>query len=423
MTHAGRFVLGWAVAYALLFVAIARWGLSMDVPSWMFQFLPEDALRERFFQSIWHLHAQPPLMNALVGVAIQLERIGGPATENTLLAAHLGIGLAIVTAFASLSARILRRRWLAALAVVALLADPGFWLALFQAFYPIYELLCLVLLAASAHRFFAAGSVRWFGACCAAACALVLTRSLFHPLWAVLVLAWVGRGAWRRRTVRAWGIAALVVLAAWPTKNLIQFAFFGTSSWLGHHLARGLDVERPAVAVGFELGDAPEQLAARALAEEHVPQRYRSIAVLAEATKSTAGPQVPNLNHFAMLESSRTLRDRALAAIAADPAVLLQRAALWYRRGLCCTRRATSTPASSTRGSVPDGCVPGRGCTRRSPCRNSTATSAARLRTAFASCCRSRSCWSSFASSDSVSGMLTGGPWHSCSRRRSGCSR
>jgi hypothetical protein len=367
-------VLASLAGYVLLFAVVALWGLRLDVPLWMFQFLPEAALGDRLWESLYYLHAQPPLMNALVGGAIQLERLGGPPKETTLLVVHFLVGLAIVRTVAVLAGSLLRRPWLRVAAVAALLLDPCFWLALFQAFYPIYELFFLTMLAVAAQRFFAARSpsrhakiepagchrtgrasehpspawnpdvvadlarragMRSFAWCCVWACGLVLTRSLFHPLWAMVVLSWIGGGAWSRRAMRSCGAAALVVLAAWPVKNLVEFGFFGLSSWLGYNVARGLEVERPEVGPAFDFGDSPENRRARALATRQVPDRYRDVPVLADPIKWADRPEIPNLNHFAMLDYGRSLLRRSLAVVGENPPILLAKASVCYRRGLC----------------------------------------------------------------------------------------
>jgi hypothetical protein len=321
-------------AYVLLFAVVAALGLRMDVPLWMFQFLPETALRDRFWESLYHLHSQPPMMNTLVGGAIQLERWAGLSREATLLAVHFLAGWAIVRAVAMIAGRLLRRRWLRVGVVAALVLDPCFWLALFQAFYPLYELFFLAALALAAQRFFAAPRPRWFAWCGVWACGLVLTRSLFHPLW-VAVLWWIGRGAWSQRGMSRWAVAALVVLCAWPAKNLAEFGFFGSSSWLGMHLAHGFDVERPEVGPAFDLGDAPENRRARQLAAALVPHDYRGIPALAEPLKWPDRPDIPNLNHFAMIDYGRSLLRRVAALLRDRPLALLARASVCYRRGLC----------------------------------------------------------------------------------------
>ena len=61
-----------AVGYVLAFALALALGNRMRIPYWYSQLLDPIHLRENYWESILHLHAQPPLFNAVLGAGLKM---------------------------------------------------------------------------------------------------------------------------------------------------------------------------------------------------------------------------------------------------------------------------------------------------------------------------------------------------------------
>ena len=164
---------------------------------WFWQNLVIADLRDRALQSLWHLHAQPPLWNALNAPLIKLFGESHPGARFVL---HALMGAAM-----------------AAGVLVAL--DPA--LVLYEA-YALYDLLCAFLVMVAFWAMVRAGPdgrTAPLVSALVAVTALVLTRSVYHVALLVPVVIgaagrWCSPRAWRSRscrpggTRRTWSITA-----------------------------------------------------------------------------------------------------------------------------------------------------------------------------------------------------------------------
>lgn len=238
--HAGpRAAVGWLVAY----VAVCATGQRFD-PSYLnygWQLIPWDILSTDPLRSVWYLHVQPPLWNLLLGSAARLSPFGDAVTLQVVMAAFgvMGAWLAAV-----LARRLgMGRNWSVATALVVTL-NPE---VLKGAFEPTYELavgvMLLAVLVAVAdlhHRHRVRRSLMVLSILVTVT---VMTRSLYHPAWALLV---VGYALWRlrrridRRVVLAVLSVPVVVVGAWMAKNEVLYSRATLSSWFGMNLQRAV---------------------------------------------------------------------------------------------------------------------------------------------------------------------------------------
>jgi hypothetical protein len=231
-----RFALGAALLHgAVALFHVAR-GVSIrhdfGPSTWDFfwQNLRTEDLRQRALESLWHLHAQPPLWNTLNAPLVKLF---GEAHPEALQAIHVLLGCAMAALAVVIAARLTRSAAAGAVAGALVALDPA--LVLYEA-YALYEVLCafLIMLALwMAVRASPEGDTKPLLVAVAAIAALVLTRSVYHL--AVMVPAVVGAAALARsrRAVLVAAIALALIPAAWYAKNLAQYGFFGGSSWYG----------------------------------------------------------------------------------------------------------------------------------------------------------------------------------------------
>lgn len=242
--------------------------------SWFWQNVPLDLLRERPLQSLWFLHAQPPLWNAVGAVLIQ---VFGGAHLHALQALNVLAGAATAGLCLALTARLTGGRgWALACGLVVAL-HPALFLFEAYALYTTLVAFAVVLAAWLLERARASGSPWASVGFVGVVVAVILTRSLFHLvlLAGALPLALIVS----RRPPRA-ALAVLILLVVlpcgWYAKNSVQYGFFGGSSWYGMGLWRS--------ALFAQDGERLRDLRAQGLLEPVVsvepfstPSRYRAL--------------------------------------------------------------------------------------------------------------------------------------------------
>ncbi len=207
-------------------VAGVRFGFALD---WMWLSDPAD-LRDRLGETLFYYHAFPPGMNALTGALLKL---GGASASGLAHATFWALGLVIVHALLHLGRVAGLSTW-AALAVAAVFSvTPQ---AIYFEHVYLYEYPITALLLVATVLFHAAVRGQRFAAWSGffLACALVgLTRSTFHLVWFVLLLAaslWLVPAGRRRRVLAAACVPALLLLGLY-VKNFALFGVFDAFSF------------------------------------------------------------------------------------------------------------------------------------------------------------------------------------------------
>lgn len=330
----------YALTLYLVSVGLAAMaGYRMTIPFAAFQLLDVDWLRDGLAESLLNLHAQPPLLNFALGVALKLAATLGCRVETLLLLGHVVFGAGAVLALAGLAHELLGRGPRTYVVLTIILVNPFFYASLFQYFYTIHEWCLLVGIGFFSVRFLKTGRTRAFAGALLLVVVLVNLHSLFHVAWALtLVIALlllaprpVSADRADSRLVRRRALcasAALLASLAWPVKNLVKFGFFGSSSWVGINFARDLVNAYPRVMAPF-LGYPSTPEVERELAA-FVPAGCRTVPALATLRKSDSSM---NWNHFAILSLSREMGMRAVQRVGAQPSSLLVKAARNYIRG------------------------------------------------------------------------------------------
>ena len=183
----GAAALGYLAVYATLFALFAFFGPGMQLSFHYSQLLPEAALRERLWESIFYLHGQPPLLNTAIGLLLWLEQATTIPPRTALTFLDFIVGGVIVYCQAELARTLLPTRW-TRVVMALLLLHPYFYLTLFDGFYTIHELLLLSVFAFLALGYWRDPRSARLVAALVALAALALTRALYHPLFC-LVLA------------------------------------------------------------------------------------------------------------------------------------------------------------------------------------------------------------------------------------------
>ncbi len=282
-----------AAAFALLSsVAVDQDPRVFAREGW--QYLELAALEQRLAAAIGNLHAQPPLLNALLGLALKAF---GPSYGLALNA--LGVACVIVT-FALLR-QILPRLGFSPSWGWALLAMPQIALYARWFYEPIFGLAFVTAMLHGALLLPRPRGLLWT---CGGAALLSLLHSIFHPLLVLAFCAALLAGSGidvRARALRPLLIAcalALAVPCAFLVKNALRFSVPALTSWSGCNLSQALGGDLEFSDAGF------------------VDDATRPELELYRARKSSG---VPNYNNIAMIDACKRRQASALAAIRAQP--------------------------------------------------------------------------------------------------------
>ncbi len=249
----------WLVFYAALVVTDREFDTSYLNFGW--QLVPWDVLTSDPIRSIWFLHVQPPGWNLFLGVPAWLSPLSDRVTVQLLM---LGLGLVVVALAATLARELgLGRRPSIAVALVATL-HPEVMKGVFE---PNYEIGVAALLLGVALAVVRLESKPDFGPrfirLSIVLTALVMTRSLYHPVLLVAIL--VVLGAWGRKRLdrRSLTIALLVpaiLVGGWVMKNQVLFGQANLSSWFGMNLQRAVIpvLDRDELESMYEDGDVSD---------------------------------------------------------------------------------------------------------------------------------------------------------------------
>lgn len=223
-------VIGLFVASRLLYGLL---GLSFDshpFPGYM-QFIDAALLRTRLLESLWYYHAHPPLLNLLAGIGI--KTFGEHANVFFVVCFH-ALGLVLALAVYALTLRLANVRVAAVIAAGLLVFSPSFvlyenWL--------MYSFPAATLLSVAGLLVYDYVATKRTGAAIAlfsVSATLLLTRSIFHLGWMVLVvllLAVLMRQHWRQVLLAA--ALPVLVVTLWYGKNYYYFGSFSASSAMG----------------------------------------------------------------------------------------------------------------------------------------------------------------------------------------------
>jgi hypothetical protein len=337
-SRARRQALFWVVAgFVVSRVVVLAAGVHFD-PSgvtWYWQFLDRRWLQHDLGRSLLYLHAQPPLLDAIVGIALKLTPV---YWVMVLYGFFLAAGLALALALFDILVRLgFSTRTAAVLALVyacsptAVLYENWLMYTHLVVSFSVCAAWALLRLAETRLWVFAAIFFLLIGS-------LTLIRSLFHLVWFVPCAA-IALATSRplRPSVLAWfAVATLAVLGVYG-KNLVLFGLPATSSWLGMNLAHGVLEEWPMseredlVRSGVV---SPLVLVQPFSPIEMYPESFQVASpidapALAEHGKAN---RVTNYNQYSYLGISRQYARDALALIRADPSRYARMVARAWRR-------------------------------------------------------------------------------------------
>jgi len=196
-----------------------------------FQFIDAPLLRTRLLESLWYFHAHPPLLNLFVGIGEKL--FGDDAVVYFNVAFH-ALGLLLAATVYLLTRRLSASRVTAVLTTALLVFSPSFVLYENWLMYSFPAAALVVMAALALHEYIGTRKAVWGAAFFGLLATLLLTRSLFHLAWLVLIIGLVVVVLWERRwQVLKVASVPLLVVVLWYGKNYYLFGAFTASTMMG----------------------------------------------------------------------------------------------------------------------------------------------------------------------------------------------
>ena len=311
--------------YALAYVLCRLLGFDrFEIPWQFWQLLDQRLLGEAPLQSLYLLHAQPPVLNATLALLLKLGELTGIAPEVWARGLFAFLGLASSVLLFRVLIKVVDSWVLATVGLVVTLANPAYHVFQSLYFYPfILSLLLITLLFLSLRLLETANP--WYLFASAILLGLVCnTRSLFHPLWAIMVYALLlallyARHRGRKRLPLASILVSsgllVALLALWPLKNYLLFGEYTFSTWEGYNLARGTGVESEVLEEYIRSGTVPAAIEEE-LAHFQRTHGFSGVGVLTEY-ETTAGGR--NWNHYLLTAVNEPLHSQAIEARIQNP--------------------------------------------------------------------------------------------------------
>ena len=218
----------------LFFFAGLRFNVFPDTQQ--MHLISPDMFRNNLLESVFFLHAQPPLFNLFIGIILMLFPVNSIPVFHFI---YMVIGLMFMLSLFLLMTRLGVSGKISAVLTVLFIVSPPviqFENILYYT-YPVVTFLCMAALFL--HRFLGSARLRDGFIFFTLMSLVVLTRSLFHIAWFYLifsVLLFFMRHEWKR-IILVSCIPMLLVTFSYG-KNLYVFGSFSNSSWLGMNISR-----------------------------------------------------------------------------------------------------------------------------------------------------------------------------------------
>jgi len=310
--------------------------------SWDWHFIDIALLKSRPVESLFYLHAQPPVQNACIALYLQLPEQIQPYVFPVT---YTCLGLLFYFSLYRLMVILGVAGTLAALLSTAFIASPSFILLEYSAAYDFPTAALTVISGLLLIRFLRSISFRKGIAFFGTLSLLCLTRSLFHLGFLVIVMMFLSvqyRRHWR--TVLLSAGFPLLLTFSWYAKNYVVFGKFSASTWMGMNASKIIsrsttEEERSAwilegVCSGMMLIEPWSELSAYPPAYAEVDKRLARIPILNDPMKSSGYKNLHHAGYIAI--SDQYFKDVVSVALRHPASYLKGYAASWF-----CYFRAT----------------------------------------------------------------------------------
>lgn len=260
--------------------------------------------------TLWTLHAQPPLWNAVLAAAVALAGPESHAATAAMHALHLALSMGAGLLTLSTLQRLGFGRWTALAIAIAASVTPSAIYYEKLIFYPLFTVFLVTLLVWLLARVRREGPLAPAFGALAVTVALAWTWAVFHPVFIAAfgagLILWLGR----RPALIAAALAALALSALPTLKNAALFGVPSASSWLGMNLAQTAPGLTPAQR------EACDFFPAHWNAARQPPPPGMTHPSLTQGHKASGDP---NFNHAGLIARSQACASLAKDDILAHP--------------------------------------------------------------------------------------------------------
>jgi len=303
------------LVYTAFFTLAWQCGFQPEIPYRYIQLLDQSWLTNRFWETMYNLHYQPPALNFMLGVLLWLQKTTGIRAETLMMGLNFALGLVTTASVASLSKSVIKDRVISTAVILLFLVNPYLYKSAFIYFYTYYELFLLTFTGVFVYSYFMAPRVRTYIYICVLLATVVYTHSLFHFLWPIPVLAGLpilamkapGLTARELKMTCAIGLMTVLVVLAWPAKNYFRFGYFTYSS------LQGVNLLSKEVKVPFNM-----------------PPEFSNISAVSAPKKSDG---TTNWNNYSIIPVSKDVQAMFFSVVDRNPEILFGRALKFYLKG------------------------------------------------------------------------------------------
>ncbi len=270
--------------------------------------------------SLVYLHSQPPVLNSIALIVLHVSDLTGISEAAVASGLFASLAFGCFCALLKVARLATGSKFVSAACGALLLLSPACGFYRHRLLYGIPALLAGLLVSWSWLLVLRDGKRAQWVTLMLSLALLCATKSLFHPLLALLV-ALLALGARRAVSDVAWAdlvrryaagfVLGTLLVLLWPAKNQIVFGHFVYSSWLGFNLTVRTATEPYEPFEDFtDHGQIHPSIRPQIEAFEGVfPDDDLSIV---RAVKKPSFEKIPNWNHLAVLYTNAELTRRGI---------------------------------------------------------------------------------------------------------------
>ncbi|HEY3405722.1 MAG TPA: hypothetical protein VGK59_20200 [Ohtaekwangia sp.] len=306
---------------------VLAFAAGMEFDSWgirygAWQLINPELLKDRLGESLFYLHSQPPLFNLFTGIVLKL--FPEHYTE-AFLVVHMTLGIAIIFTLFAILKQVGVRTWIAFSITVLYAISPSTILYENWESYTYIIIALLTFSSLSLLFFVQTGKSKYGFALFSFMACLILTRSMYHIIWFVAVIALLMILRFTSfKTILKTALIPFIIVIALFAKNYFVFGVFGSSSWFGMSLSEIVLAKLPEekknklIASG-EISELSRKPAFWSIdnyaAFVHKKNPYPHIRVLTDTTNLSH----PNLHNYHFIEVSDAYKKDAVKAATRYP--------------------------------------------------------------------------------------------------------
>jgi hypothetical protein len=230
-------LLGVLIVFVVSRIIYDRAGIHFQGDTYLgyWQFIDPALLRTDLWRSVFYLHSQPPLMNLVTGIVLQVFPINYEEVFHFLyFLAGIIFGISIY--FLGISLRF--SPWLSMIVSAWFMISPGTVLYEHWLMYAYPLTVALALSGFCLYQFIRTKKNYWGLIFFTLLSGIALTWSLFHIVWLFGIVALLFIVCAERQKIVLVSFLPMFLVTAWYTKNLVMVGEFTASSWAGMNVSK-----------------------------------------------------------------------------------------------------------------------------------------------------------------------------------------